>query len=175
MWWCSLSCSTRELAIFLCKRLRTSSPHKNLSPNGSRKKLDVWTLCPRPPGKWSYDAQVTQVGICNYFFILTYSQRAQIRELPGYPDLAVAQWIRENDFAVRFVFFFLNGFLTVTFASSASLQYSTQHKCAGHQTISNQQCWRLNDTPRVRVQGYNLYFSCHANDALGHSLWQRTR
>ena len=30
-------------------------------------------------------------------------QRAQIRGLPGYPHLAIGEWISENDFMVRFV------------------------------------------------------------------------
>lgn len=57
-----------------------------------------------------------------------------------------------------------------TFDAIASLQHRPKHQCSGHQTMC--QCRSHDDAPRVRLQGFRLFSYCHANHALGDSLWQ---
>ena len=56
---------------------------------------DVWKICTRPSG----ESDQPYLG-SNHSDDL---QRAQIRGLPGYPHLAVGEWIGENDFVVRVI------------------------------------------------------------------------
>jgi hypothetical protein len=50
----------------------------------------------------------------NYPVLICLLQHAQIRGLPGYPQLEVGEWVDEDNFVVRFIQYFSTLFVAQT-------------------------------------------------------------